>query len=269
MKVLLRCFYRAVVFLFVCSCASNRSLTYFKNIQDGGTYSEPIKNVVDPVIQIGDLLGITVNSLSAESNILFNNGVIKNPSLNPTGSASALTMAESPDNTTGAAYVVDKDGNINFPVLGSLHVAGMTKEALIDKLTAEIKKSVKNPIVNVRFMNFRITVIGEVNNPSTFTVPTERINVLEALGLAGDMTVYGRRENVLLIREKEGVRSITRINFTDKSLLSSPYFYLQQNDIVYVEPVKVKALQSSNSNFYLPVISLAVSLLSVLVFALR
>ena len=253
----------------VFSCTSNRSLTYFGNIKEMNIYTEPINNVVEPVVQTNDLLAITVNSLSAESNVLFNNGIIKSNITSGAGNATGLANAENVDNATGAAYLVDKNGDINFPVLGIVHVAGLTKEGLIDKLTFEIKKSIKNPIINVRFLNFRITVIGEVNNPSTFTVPTEKINILEALGLAGDMTVYGRRENVLLIREKEGVRNVTRINFTDKSLLSSPYFYLQQNDIIYVEPVKVKSLQSSNSNFYLPIVSLVVSFLSVLVFSLR
>jgi polysaccharide export outer membrane protein len=146
-------------------------------------------------------------------------------------------------------YLVDKNGFINFPVIGKISLVGMTKEEATDKMTDLIKTQVKNPIVNVRFINFKVTVIGEVQKPATFITETEKINVLEALGLAGDMTVYGRRENVLVIREKEGVRTTTRLNLNSKSVFSSPYFYLQQNDIVYVEPNnKVKTADTAPGN---------------------
>ncbi|HYI76894.1 MAG TPA: sugar transporter, partial [Chryseolinea sp.] len=120
--------------------------------------------------------------------------------------------------------------------------------------TSEIKLHVKNPIVNVRFTNFKITVIGEVFKPSSFTIDTEKINVLEALGLAGDMTAYAKRENVLIIREQQGVRKAARINLNNKDVLNSPYFYLQQNDIVYVEPSnKEKVSETNPNNKYIPI----------------
>src|SRR5688572_19522087 len=121
-------------------------------------------------------------------------------------------------------------------------------------MTNEIKAHVKNPIVNIRFLNFKVTVIGEVNAPATFTVDTEKINVLEALGLAGDMTAFGKRDNVLIIREKEGVRSTARINLNNKDVLNSPFFYLQQNDIVYVEPEnKSKVAETRPGNRFIPI----------------
>jgi polysaccharide export outer membrane protein len=255
-----------MIALLASACTTNRRLTYFSNLNTGADYKADIKNNIEPKIQADDLLGITVSSLSSESNTLFNNGTITAPAGTIAGAgAGASPMAA----RSGEGYLVDKSGEVNFPVLGKIKLAGLTKEEAAETLTNEIKKSVKNPTVNVRFLNFKITVIGEVNRPATFTVPTEKITVLEALGLAGDMTAFGKRENVLIIREKDGVRSAIRVDFTNRDLLNSQYFYLQQNDVVYVEPVKAKVLQGSASSFYLPIISVAVSVLSILVFALR
>jgi polysaccharide export outer membrane protein len=157
-------------------------------------------------------------------------------------------------------YLVDKNGFINFPVIGKISLAGLTKEQANDKMTDLIKEHVKNPIVNLRFLNFKITVIGEVATPSSFTITTEKINVLEALGLAGDMTEFGKRENVLIIREKDGKRTTARINLNNKDVLSSPYFYLQQNDIVYVEPDnETKVAQTDPKNRYIGVWAAVIS----------
>ena len=213
--------------LVIGTSCSQRNLVYFSDLQGASGNETPIRNYDQPTIQPDDILGITVSSLNPESNVLFNNVIL--PTNANTGGVIAATKG-----TEG--YVVDKSGFINFPVIGKVLLSGLTKEQAIDKMTNEIKVHVKNPIVNIRFMNFKVTVIGEVSKPSTFTIDTEKINVLEALGLAGDMTAYGRRENVLIIREKQGVRKTTRINLNNKDVLNSPYFYLQQNDIVYVEP---------------------------------
>lgn len=193
-----------------------------------------ITNDFDLTIQPNDLLDVRVTSLSAESNILFNKGVIQTSSSDGAGA-----------NTKSTGYLVDRSGNIVLPVLGKVNLAGLTKEQAEKKLALELGKYARDPIININYLNFKVTVIGEVNSPSTFTVPSERINVFEALGLAGDMTPYGKRDNVLLIREQDGERITTRINLNDKNVLHSPYFYLQQNDIVYVEPDRVKAVQVS------------------------
>lgn len=161
-------------------------------------------------------------------------------------------------------YLVDKTGSINYPVLGTLKIAGLTKTEAVQLLTTKISQYVKNPIINIRFLNFKVTVVGEVNHPATLDVRTERINIVEALGLAGDMTVYGKRTNVLIIREKNGVRNTARIDLSKKASLSSPYYYLQQNDIVYVEAEKAKGLQASSSNYYLPIVATVASIVSVL-----
>jgi polysaccharide export outer membrane protein len=245
-------------FVLLTSCSPTRNLVYFNDLKGQGIYTENITNKVAPLIQADDLLNIAVSSLNAESNLLFNNGVLPSP-----GGSSANV------NKSAEGYLVGGDGTINFPVLGTVKLAGLTKEEAVRKMTAEIKNHVKNPLVTIRFLNFKITVVGEVNRPSTFTIPTERINILEALGLAGDLTAFGKRENILLIREKDGIRTATRVNLASKDILNSPYFYLQQNDVLYVEPVKLKALQGSSSTFYVPLITAGVAILSLLVVLLR
>lgn len=224
---------------------SKRDLVYFSDLPSKETFEMPIKNYIQPTIQPDDILSITVSSLNPESNVLFNNVIL------PTTANSGMAIAA----TKGSeGYLVDKSGFVNFPVIGKVMLAGLSKEQATEKMTSEIKQHVKSPIVNIRFINFKITVIGEVRQPSTFTVATEKINVLEALGLAGDMTAYGKRENVLIIREQQGVRKSARINLNDKEVLNSPYFYLQQNDIVYIEPEsRAKVAETAPGNRYIPI----------------
>lgn len=231
--------------LIVISSCSNRNLVYFSDLPTSTSNEAPIKNFIQPKIQPDDLLSINVSSLNPESNLLFNN-VILPPTANSTGGVIASRVNE--------GYLVDKSGAINFPVIGKITLAGLTREQATEKMINEIKVHVKNPIVNVRFLNFKVTVIGEVNLPSTFTINDDQINVLEALGLAGDMTAFGKRENVLIIREKNGIRTTARINLNNKDVLNSPFFYLQQNDIVYVEPAnKVKVAQTNPGNRFIPI----------------
>ncbi len=229
-------------------------MVYFSDIDSQSNYNVKIESSVDPEIQPDDLLKITVSSLSQESNMLFNAGI-----LTTTGNNAIST---SPLND---GYLVDKEGEINFPVLGKIKIGGLTKDEAIEEVSFRLREYVKDPIVNIRFMNFKVTVIGEVNRPSTFTVATEKITILEALGLAGDMTAYGKRENVLVIRDKDGVRSANRLNLNDKSILNSPYYYLTQNDVVYVEPDKMKAIQTNVNPNRTQFITIASSVLVALI----
>ena len=242
--------------IFLASCTTGRNLVYFSDLNSGTSNQTPIQNDIVPRIQPDDILGIVVNSQNPESNLLFNNGMMLPPSSTAGASAATSRPIE--------GYLVDPNGEINFPTVGKVKLAGLTKEEATDKITGIVGKSVKMPIVTIRYLNFHVTVIGEVNKPASFTVPTEKVNILEALGLAGDMTAFGRRDNVLIIREKDKVRSTTRVNLNNKSLLNSPYFYLQQNDIVYVEPDKVKALQASARNANLPIYLSFISLAAIL-----
>lgn len=239
--------------LFLISC-SPRNLTYLSDLKEQETKEEPILNDVDPRIQPNDILDITITSLSAESNVMFNSGIIQVGGAGNSSGASAKPVG----------YQVDRNGYVLIPVLGKVHLGGLTKEEAKEHLTSVLGKYARDPIVDMRYMNFKITVIGEVNNPSTFTVPHERINVLEALGLAGDLTPYGKRENVLIVREQDGKRITSRIDLNSKDVLNSPYFYLQQNDVIYVEPDRVKAVQVSPGRSNLQFgISVGLALLSV------
>jgi polysaccharide biosynthesis/export protein len=227
--------------ILISSCSTKRNLVYFSDLPKTTDFSTAIKNYTAPKIQADDILSISVSSLNAESNVLFNNVLL--PANN-----NSNVIAEKIDD----GYLVDKNGAINFPVIGKIPLAGLTKEQATEKMTDLIKEHVKNPIVNIRYLNFKVTVIGEVTKPATFIVDTDKINVLEALGLAGDMTAFGRRENVLIIREKDGVRTTARIDLNKKDVLTSPFFYLQQNDVVYVEPEnKTKVAQTDPKNYYI------------------
>jgi len=239
----------------ILSC-SKRNLVYFSDIDLNSTYEVPVGTSAEPRIQEDDLLSITVISLNAESNMLFNAGVLT--STGETGNA----VVSSPINEN---YLVDKNGYINYPVIGQINLKGMTKLEALEKMTQLLNVYVQDPIINIRFMNFKVSVIGEVQKPSTFIIPTEKVTILEALGLAGDMTAYGRRENVLIIREKEGVRSATRLNLNDKKVLESPFYYLQQNDVVYVEPYKTKAIQSGSNPRTIALISSFFSLATIII----
>ena len=250
-----------ILTLSMLSCRSNRDLVYFSNLRGPSVYTSQISNNNAIRIQTDDLLNITVSSLNPESSILFNNGVLAaSSSANSTEATTASSVVTSKRENEG--YVVDREGYINFPVLGRIKLAGLVKEEAIQKMTTEIKKYVKSPIVSIRLVNFRVTVIGEVNNPASFNAPRESINILEALGLAGDMTAFGKRENVLVIREKDGVRTATRLNLNNKDVLESPYFYLQQNDIVYVEPEnRTKVAQNDPRNRFIPIWAAIISTL--------
>lgn len=244
------------IFLISCSC-STRNIIYFSDFPDDINKKQKITNIIEPTIQPKDILGISVSTLNPESNLLFNGGVYP--------STTNVMMANQTTNPINEGYRVDENGEINFPVLGKIKLEGLTIDQSIDKLTKILENEAKNPIVNIKLLNFKITVIGEVNNPSTINIPSERINIIEALGLVGDMTAYGKRENVLLIREINGEREIVKINLNKSDIIQSDYFYLRQNDIIYIEPVRAKAEQASltRSN-----ISIMLSIVSVLSFTI-
>jgi len=158
-------------------------------------------------------------------------------------------------------YIVDVEGTIEFPILGKIKVAGLSKVEAITQIKELLKDHVKDAVVNLRILNFEVTVLGEVKNPGTFTVSSERITLLEALGKAGDLTIYGKRKNILLIREENGLKSMHRIDLTKSDFINSPYYYLAQNDVVYVEPNRTRI----NSSAIGPNITVGISALSLIV----
>jgi polysaccharide export outer membrane protein len=187
-----------------------------------------------------DMLTITVSTTDPKAAIPFNLSISN--TLNSTGNLNT-------GGVTLQTYLVDNNGNINYPVIGMVNVSGMTVRQCEEFITAKIKPymaDTEKPVVTVRMSSFRISVMGEVNHPGTFSVSTEKISILEALAQAGDLSIYGKRDNVMLIREDAtGEKSVHILNLNDANIINSPYYYLQQNDIVYVEPNKVKAQNAS------------------------
>lgn len=254
------------------SCHTTKDLGYFEDIKD--SMSGTIE-VADYQIKIKpeDELLITVSSEVPEATKQFNQNIFNPISRNDLQQmAGTVQSLSNTANTSGTSrlstYLVDKKGDISIPTLGQIHVAGMTTSELSEYLTDKISATVKNPTVKVTLINFKINVLGEVNLPQTITVTSEKFSVLDAIAASGDLTEYGKRENVIIIRETEdGNRTYQRINLHDSNIFSSPYYYLQQNDIVYVEPNSIKQDNSKynqNNSFKLSTISTIVSAASVI-----
>jgi polysaccharide biosynthesis/export protein len=243
--VLISCF-------FFTSCVSTQKSVYFNNLPD--TVIAPVKGNFEPVIHKNDVLQIVVSSMNPEDAVVFN-----------TPSVTAAGIPGSGNSATG--YLVGEQGYIDYPILGQVKAEGLTKEQLTKYLREELsnRKLMKDPVVTIRFLNYRVTVIGEVARPTVVTINSEKITILEALGLAGDITVYGKKENVMLIREVNGEKTIKRLNLNSPEVLSSPYYYLQSNDVVYVEPNKSKVAVATGSRTTIPII---ISTLSLLVLTL-
>ncbi|MDE7397099.1 MAG: polysaccharide biosynthesis/export family protein, partial [Muribaculum sp.] len=184
------------------------------------------------------------------------------PMYNPATNAKNLSATQGKQQT----FIVNREGNINIPSIGDVHVAGLTVDEAAQLIGNKISKDVKDPYVKVVLQNFSVNVLGEVNQPTRLTVTTDRYSVIDAITACGDLTAFGRRDNVLLIRDVDGVKHFYRINLNDSKLFDSPYFYLQQNDIVYVEPTKVKessATYDPNRSFKLSVATAIISGVSV------
>lgn len=241
------------------SCSSYKKIPYFQNIEQVDLSAS--RGLYDATIMPKDLLSINVSTVNPDVAKPFNINIADN-----------MTNTSSSDVANVRGYLVDNKGFINFPVIGKIHVAGLTKnqcEDLLQKKILPYMSSTENPIVTVRMSSFRVTVIGEVGGPKVIPVTTEKMSIIEALASAGDLTVYGRRDNVLLIREDAtGEKSYHRLNMNDANIINSPYYYLQQNDILYIEPNKVKARNStigSSTTLWFSIISFITSMASVVV----
>lgn len=241
------------------SCASPKDVLLFQDIDSLEQYSKSQQN--NPTIREDDLLIITVSAPDMEAVRPYNLMM----ETRPTYTSSSTAVGSRSQQQT---YLVDNAGNIEFPILGRLHVAGMTRSELVDHVRTLIMKDVKDPIVNVRIVNYKVTVLGEVNQPGSYTIEGERVTLPEALGLAGDMTIYGKRDNIIILREVDGKKEHEVIDLTSIKFLNSDYYYLKQNDVVYVSPNSAQ-IQSSkfnrNASVYVSVASLLLSVL-VLVF---
>ena len=246
--------------VMLASCGSQKDVPYFQNADQVNLSAS--QYLYDARIMPKDQLTITVSTSDDKAAAPFNMTV-------PTSySATTRSTYSQPLLQT---YLVDNEGNISFPIIGLLHVGGLTKSEAEQMIQAKIKPymaSTENPIVTVRMPGYQVSVMGEVARPGTFTVSREKITILEALAQAGDLTIYGQRKNVQLIREDEtGKKSIHTIDLTDANLINQPYYYLQQNDIIYVTPNKVKAQNSSvgsMTTLWFSATSILISLTSLL-----
>ncbi len=242
-------------------CGSSKNVPYFTNIDSISLAAS--RGLYDAHIMPKDELTITVITVDPQASAPFNLSI-----QNTVGTTGQLSSG------TGSlqGYLVDNDGFINFPIIGKLHVAGLTKGECEDLIKSKVQPYLaknENPVVTVNMASYRVTVIGEVNSPKVVPVTTDKMSIVEALAQAGDLSIYGRRDNVLLIREDaHGEKHKVRLNLNDANVINSPYYYLQQNDIVYVQPNNVKAGNAgigSSTTIWFSFVSIVTSVASLLV----
>lgn len=212
-----------LLIVVVSACVPKKKIVYLQGTAGGGNAS--LANY-EPIIQPDDLLYITITSQNPEGVTAFNPQVV----------AQGFTGNDMIERT----YMVNKDGMIQYPVLGMIKAAGLTRSEFTDMLKNMLKPYVSDAIVNMRFLNFKVSVLGEVARPGTVTVNTERITLIEAIAASGDLTLYGMRDNILVLRDNNGEKTFNRVDITNADFVNSPFYYLKQNDVVYVEPRKAK-----------------------------
>lgn len=248
------------------SCGTSKDVIYFQDLKPGET-EITLPEVQAITVQPEDKISIIVNSRDMQLTNLFNLPYVSKQ----LGSTSQLS-----NNNQGiSGYTVDDEGNIDFPVLGKVHVAGLKREEIAEQIKNELitKNLVKDPVVTVEFMNLCVSVMGEVNNPGRFAIDRDKLTILDALSMAGDLTIYGNRQKVLVLRQEEGQQRVYGINLTSgEHIYTSPAYYLQQNDVVYVEPNSVRSRQSTvngnnvrSTSFWISLASLLTSI-GILIF---
>ena len=251
-----------LMILAAVSCSTPKEISYFQDLQPGVTeltITDPVEIKVRPK----DKLSILVNAQDQKLTNMFNLPIVSQQiGQESTGSSG---------NSRGVSgYTVDTDGYINFPVLGKIKVEGMTREQIADYLTGQLKNQelIKEPVVTVEFMNFGVSVLGEVNRPGRISINRDNLTILDALSEAGDLTIFGKREKVLVLRQENGKQRVYGINLCSaEHIYSSPVYYLQQNDVVYVEPNDTKSRQSTvngntvrSTSFWISLASLITSI---------
>lgn len=240
------------------SCASRKDVVYYQNIDSLGIQAK--SNSYEVKIQPDDLLSIIVSAEDPEIAVPFN---LRTVSIVTPNGQNRATGQE-----TMQLYLVDANGTIDFPVLGKLKVSGLSRTEVTKMFQDKISVYIKNPIINFRITNFKISVQGEVNVPGTYTLDSERITLIEALTKASDLTVYGKRDNILIIRDIEGVKTFNRVDITKADFINSPFYYLAQNDVVYVEPNKTRinaAGVGPNTGVIVSVTSLLITVIALLI----
>ena len=244
--------------LMMCSCVSRKQLTYFRTLSPDNAkeINEQLSALPEPTVKINDALIITVTALDPEAVLPYNL---------PSVSYATPTSSTEPTVASYQYYTVDAQGCIDFPVLGKLHVEGLTKSEVIRLVQQKLEGQIVNPIVSMRFLNAKVTVLGEVRSPGNYSLNNGRMTLLEALGAAGDITQYGRRDNVLVIRDNRGELEFARVDLSTNDLFASPYFYLQQNDVVVVEPNQARATSNQSMGLWLSMVGTVASAATVVV----
>lgn len=242
----------------MCSCVARKELTAFRTVtaETAEEVNKTLKPQPEPRVKINDALIITVSGLDPEAVVPYNL---------PTVSYESPASSTVPTTSSFQYYTVDEQGYIDFPVLGKLYVVGLRQSEVISLIEGKLQGQVVNPIVTMRFLNARVTVLGEVKNPGTYTLNNGRMTLLEALGIAGDLTQYASRRNVLVTRENNGKVEFARLDLRSDEIFTSPYFYLQQNDVVYVEPNSARTTSNQSISLWLSMVGTVASAATVVV----
>lgn len=255
----LRGIVRIVILLIIpivlSACVGTKDAIYFSN-STTSEFTNALDNL-EPIIQKNDLLSINVSSINPEASEIFN--------IHSTSNVRSMSASNTVAPATG--YLVNQEGEIEFPMLGKVKAAGLSKKALKQTLESQLsnKKLLLFPIVDIRYLNYKVSILGEVARPSVLTISNEKLTLLEALGLAGDLTIFANRKNVLLIREDGNSKKLIRIDLTTDELFTSPYYYLNSNDILYVEPNKNKIASAGAARQWIPVLLSSLTLVVVTV----
>ena len=245
--------------LIMSSCASKKDIIYFYNATTDTTINK--QTTYNPIFKKDDFISVIVTCDDPEAAKPFN---FPEEFMDKNYSNSGYTTGV----PAKAGYLIDQDGNVNLPVIGKVHLAGMRRTEAITMLENKYSDYLQHPIVNIHIENFKITVLGEVNHPGTFKIPNERITILEAIGLAGDLKIAGERKNVLVIRDNDGIKTEYRVDLTSTDILYSPVYYLEQNDVVYIEPNSTARRQATvwrtEGSLFISLTSLIVTTLSII-----
>jgi polysaccharide biosynthesis/export protein len=265
----------AILIAFACligSCANTRNLTYLQGSFDTARLSQI--EYTEPIIRKGDILSIVIYSDNPTATAIFNQqqtGTSGNPGAIQGSSSSGSTSGQggggptSGGSTGSGGYLVDEKGNIENQQLGVIHADSMTRSQLKDTIETRLKAYMENPYCSIRFVNYKFTMLGEINRPGVFSIPGEHLTLFEALGPGGDLTFFGRRDNVLVIRENESKREFARLDLTKPEVMGSPYFYIKPNDVIYVEASKKKIAASDQTTIRnLTIVTSVISTLAIL-----
>lgn len=236
------------------SCASKKNVVY---LQPDSVELKTLYELNAPKLQPGDILAISVTADDVRATVPFNQ-------ISPYQGNSGTIQPANPFIPT---YAIDANGEIDFPKVGKIKLAGKTRTEAMDALRYEVGKYIVDPGISMVVRNFRVTVLGEVKTPGSYIIDNDRLTILEALGMAGDMTIYGERKNVLIIREQDGRKQEFRLDLTKRESMNSPAYYLTQNDVIYVEPngARVQSSKySQNTSIFISVASVIITVISVL-----